>query len=161
VARLAKTRIKVAIDVAFGDAIEPGLQEIDFPVLLGLPAPRLHPYAMETVIAEKFHAMVMLGRANTRMKDYYDIWMLSRIHVFEGDGLARAIAATFERRDTEIPITPPDGLSGAFGTDPAKRRQWESFSANIEATPPNLEIIIADLLAFLMPFAKAALERRT
>jgi predicted nucleotidyltransferase component of viral defense system len=160
VARLAKTRVKVSIDIAFGDATEPGLQEMDLPVLLGFPAPRLRAYAMETVIAEKFQAMVMLGRANTRMKDYYDIWLLSKTYEFAGDGLARAIMATFERRKTEIPIAPPGGLNEAFAADPAKRRQWESFSANIEVTPPKLETIIDDLLAFLMPFANAAARIR-
>jgi predicted nucleotidyltransferase component of viral defense system len=69
-------KVRVLIDIGFGDAIEPGLTEMDLPVLLDLPAPCLRAYARETVIAEKFQAMVMLGRANSRMKDFYDIWML-------------------------------------------------------------------------------------
>ena len=77
-ARLAGARITVAIDIGFGDAIEPGIEEINLPVLLDFPEPRLRAYARETVVAEKFQAMVMLGLANSRMKDYYDIWMLSR-----------------------------------------------------------------------------------
>jgi Nucleotidyl transferase AbiEii toxin, Type IV TA system len=120
IASIGGARASIVIDVGFGDAIEPGIEEMEIPVLLDLPAPRLRAYARETVIAEKFQAMVMLGRANSRMKDYYNIWILSRTHAFVGDRLARAIAATFTRRDTEIPIDPPDGLAAAFAEDPAK-----------------------------------------
>jgi hypothetical protein len=103
-------RVRVVIDIGFGDAIEPGLEETELPVLLDLPAPRLRAYARETVIAEKFQAMVMLGRANSRMKDLYDIWLLSRAYEFKGDRLARAIDATFKRRKTDIPRERPDAL---------------------------------------------------
>lgn len=89
VATIDRARIPVVVDIGFGDAVEPGLDELDLPVLLDLPAPRLRVYARETVIAEKFQAIVMLGHANSRMKDYYDIWLLSRTHEFKGDGLAR------------------------------------------------------------------------
>jgi hypothetical protein len=108
------------------------------------------------VIAEKFQAMVALARANSRMKDYYDIWMLSKTHHFAGDGLARAIAATFERRRTEIPDGVPDGLSEAFAADRAKRRQWESFASNIETVTPDLDVVVRDLALFLMLHAEAA-----
>ena len=93
---------------------EPGLETIDYPALLDLPAPRLRAYAPETVIAEKFQAMVALGRANSRMKDFYDIWILSRTFQFAEDRLARAIAATFARRQTTVPTDPPDALTSAF-----------------------------------------------
>jgi predicted nucleotidyltransferase component of viral defense system len=92
-------RVRVLIDIGFGDAIEPGLVDLDLPVLLEQPAPRLRAYPYETVIAEKFQAMVALGRANTRMKDFYDIWVLARSHRFEDDRLARAIAACEFRRN--------------------------------------------------------------
>ena len=78
-------RVRVLIDIGFGDAVEPGLAEMDLPVLLDFPAPHLRAYARETVIAEKFQAMVMLGRANSRMKDFYDIWVLSRASEFNDD----------------------------------------------------------------------------
>jgi predicted nucleotidyltransferase component of viral defense system len=159
VAHLGKTRVNVSIDVAFGDATEPGLQEMDLPVLLDQPPPHLRTYAKETVIAEKFQAMVALGRANSRMKDYYDIWMLSETYEFADDGLAKAIAATFQRRKTEIPTTVPDGLSETFATDNAKRRQWKSFSSNIETKTPALEVIVREIAAFLMPHAAAARRR--
>jgi predicted nucleotidyltransferase component of viral defense system len=82
-------RVPVLIDIGFGDAIEPGLDEIDYPVLLDAPAPKLRGYRHETVVAEKFEAIVKLGRANSRMKDFYDIWMLSREYEFKGDALPR------------------------------------------------------------------------
>src|SRR5580692_10052450 len=104
-----------------------GLTEIELSVLLDQPAARLRAYPYETVIAEKFQAMVMLGRANSRMKDLYDIWVLSRTYEFTDDNLARAIAATFARRETEIPSTLPDALTQAFAEDPAKVQQWNSF----------------------------------
>ena len=109
VANLSRARINVVIDVGFGDAVEPGLEEIEFPVLLESPAPRLRAYPRETVIAEKFQAMVHLGRANSRMKDFYDVWVLSKAYGFDPDRLAKAIAATFERRRTAIPSEVPDG----------------------------------------------------
>jgi hypothetical protein len=95
---------------------------IDYPVLLDQAPPRLRAYARETVVAEKFKAMVALGRANSRMKkDFYDIWALSRTHVFDPDRLARAIAATFERRGTPIPAEPPDALTPP--SPPARRNR--------------------------------------
>jgi predicted nucleotidyltransferase component of viral defense system len=156
IAAVGGARTKVVIDVGFGDAIEPGIEEIELPVLLGLPAPRLRTYARETVIAEKFQAMVMLGRANSRMKDYYDIWILSHTHAFTGDRLARAIAATFARRQTKIPLEPPDALTVAFAEDPVKLRQWAAFAIDIATQPGSLAEVIRDLGTFLMPHAAEA-----
>jgi predicted nucleotidyltransferase component of viral defense system len=155
-ATIGQARIPVVVDIGFGDAIEPGAEETELPVLLDLPAPRLRVYARETVIAEKFQAMVMLGRANSRMKDLYDIWRLSRAYEFTGDGLPRAIAATFKRRKTEIPAKPPDALTGAFAEDPAKIQQWSSFIENVAVQPGDLATVIDDLATFLMPQAAAA-----
>jgi predicted nucleotidyltransferase component of viral defense system len=155
-ARLAGARVAAVIDVGFGDSVEPGLQEVEFPVLLNLPAPRLRAYSRETVIAEKFEAMVSLGRANSRMKDYYDIWLLSRTHPTDGERLARAFAATFERRRTELPATIPDGLSAEFGGDPDKRAQWRAFVRDLALEPGPLDTIVADLAEFLMPHAVRA-----
>lgn len=166
-ALLARARITVVIDIGFGDAIEPGIEEIDLPVLLDLPVPRLLAYARETVVAEKFQAMVILGLANTRMKDFYDIWMLSRNYDFDGERLCRAIAATFERRRTAIPEEVPDALTPAFSTDTTKQRQWEAFVRDLAADVPSLETIVKDLAGFLMPHArrssrqKAAADRDT
>lgn len=152
-------RVRVVIDIGFGDAVEPGLAEMDLPVLLDFPAPHLRAYARETVIAEKFQAMVMLGRANSRMKDLYDIWVLARTSEFKGDRLARAIAATFARRKTEIPSELPDALTPAFAEDAAKVQQWDAFVADVAFQPGTLVDVIKDLAAFLMPHAAAARAR--
>src|SRR6516165_4040007 len=82
---------RFVVDIGFGDSVEPGIETIDYPSLLDLPAPRLRAYAPETVIAEKFQAMVSLGRANSRMKDFYDIWVLTKTFDFAPDRLALAI----------------------------------------------------------------------
>lgn len=152
-------KVRVLIDIGFGDAVEPGLIDIDLAVLLGQPAPRLRAYSCETVIAEKFQAMALLGRANTRLKDFYDIWVLSRTHEFERDRLARAIAATFTRRQTSIPIELPDALTAAFAADPGKQRQWAAFVKNVAVKPGSLASVVKDLAEFLMPIAAAARTR--
>jgi predicted nucleotidyltransferase component of viral defense system len=149
-------RVRVVIDIGFGDAVEPGISEMDLPVLLDFPAPRLRAYARETVIAEKFQAMVMLGRANTRMKDFYDIWVLSRTSEFNRDSLARAIGATFARRKTEIPAELPDALTPAFAADAAKIQQWDAFIEDVAFQPGTLADVIKGLAAFLMPHAARA-----
>ena len=156
---LAGARITVTIDIGFGDAIEPGLDEVDLPVLLDLPQPRLRVYARETVIAEKFQAMVMLGLANSRMKDFYDVWILSRSYEFDDDRLPRAIAATFERRGTAIPLEAPVALTQAFALDSGKQRQWAAFVRDLAIDIPALETVVTDLAGFLMPNARRARER--
>jgi len=152
-------KIRIIIDIAFGDSVEPGLQEMDLPVLLDFPKPHLRAYARETVIAEKFQAMVMLGRANSRMKDIYDIWVLSKTYEFNDDKLPRAIAATFNRRKTEIPSDLPDALTPDFASDPMKVQQWNSFVEDVAYKPGELKDVVKDLAAFLMPHAAAARVR--
>lgn len=136
-AMLAGARIPIVIDVGFGDATEPGLEEIDLPVLLDMPVPHLLAYPLETVIAEKFEAMVKLGLANSRLKDYYDVWALLATRELDPARLASAIGATFNRRGTDLPSGTPDALTAAFaandvrktngsrsrGTSSAKRRR--------------------------------------
>jgi hypothetical protein len=148
--------VRIVVDIGFGDAVEPGIVDLELPVLLDLPAPRLRTYPRETVIAEKFQAMVALGRANSRMKDFYDVWVLARAFDFSGDGLSRAIVATFARRNTPIPIDPPYGLTSAFANDPAKQQQWRAFAENMEAELPPFAEIVDDLATFLMPHAANA-----
>lgn len=155
-ASIAGARINLTIDVGFGDALEPGAEMIDYPVMLDLPAPRLRAYARETVIAEKFQAMVALGRANSRMKDFYDIWILSRSFRFDDDRLARAIAATFARRETDIPTELPDGLSSTFAADEQKQREWRVFVEDVALDPGALADVLNELAAFLMAHAVSA-----
>jgi predicted nucleotidyltransferase component of viral defense system len=155
-ATVDRARVTVAIDIGFGDATEPGLQEVELPVLLDAPAPRMRAYARETVMAEKFQALVKLGQGNTRMKDFYDLWLLAQTHDFEGDALARAIAATFARRETAIPTEPPVALTRAFADDPVTQLRWKTFVPDVAVNPGPLHEMLDDLAAFLVPHAEQA-----
>ena len=106
IACVTASQVRLQVDVGFGDAITPGATLVDFPALLDFP-PRLRAYPRETVVAEKLDAMVQLGMANSRMKDFYDVAVLARDYDFEGDILVRAIRATFERRQTPLPTANP------------------------------------------------------
>lgn len=155
-ASISGARIAVTVDVGFGDALEPGAEVIDYPSILDLPKPRLRAYARETVVAEKFQAMVALGRANSRMKDYYDVWLVGQSFPFDDDRLARAIAATFERRGTAIPVELPDALSQGFAEDEQKQRQWSAFLENAALDAGSLADVIAGVAGFIMPHTIAA-----
>src|SRR5580704_3279432 len=157
VATVDGARVRVVVDIGFGDTVVPDVREIELPALLDRPAPRLRAYPRETVIAEKFQAMVVLGRANSRMKDFYDVWVLKRAFTFNGDTLARAIAATFARREMEIPTGRADALSRSFAEDPLKQRQWEAFLGEVAVKPSgSLLDIVDELSEFLMPAAAQA-----
>ncbi|WP_065755762.1 nucleotidyl transferase AbiEii/AbiGii toxin family protein [Bradyrhizobium paxllaeri] len=149
-------RVRIVIDIGYGDATEPGLNEIELLPLLNQPAPRLRAYPPETVIAEKFQAMVHLGLANTRLKDFYDIWVLARTYEFKDDRLARAIEATFARRKTEIPADRPDALTKAYADDPTKVQQWTVFIQDVAVDPDPLPGVVETLATFLMPHAEKA-----
>ena len=155
-ASISGARIAVIVDVGFGDALEPGVEVIDYPSLLDFPRPRLRAYARETVIAEKFQAMVALGRANSRMKDFYDVWLLSQSFPFGDARLARAIAATFKRRGSAIPVKLPDALTSAFAGDTQKQLQWRAFVENVAVNPGTLDEVIATISTFLMGHAALA-----
>ena len=153
---ISGARARIVIDIGFGDSVEPGVEELDFPVLLDQPQPHLRAYARETVVAEKFQAMVMIGQANTRLKDYYDLWLLARSYEFDPDRLAEAIAATFTRRGTPIPTDVPDGLKPTFYEDRGKTAQWRAFVEDVAVDPGSLADVAAVLSDFLMPAARAA-----
>ncbi len=127
IARITNAQVRLQVDVGFGDAITPAASLVEFPPLLDFPPPRLRAYPRETVVAEKLEAMVQLGMANSRMKDFYDVAVLSRDFDFEGALLTRAIQATFERRKTPLPTTAPVALTAAFVVDPTKQTQWSGF----------------------------------
>lgn len=127
IARVTTARVRLQVDVGFGDAITPEAAVVEFPALLDFPAPRLKAYPRETVVSEKFEAMVRLGMANSRMKDFYDLAMLAKYFDFDGDVLARAIRATFERRKTPLPANLPVALTVTFADDPTKKTQWSGF----------------------------------
>lgn len=153
-AALAGACIPIVIDIGFGDATEPGLENIDLPVLLNMPAPHLLAYPPETVIAEKFEAMIKLGLANSRLKDYYDVWALLTTRELDDQRLAKAITATFERRGTTLPSGTPDALTAAFALNDGRKSQWLAFMRNVEREAPALEVVVAELEARLMPIVQ-------
>jgi len=136
-AYLERTRIPITIDIGFGDALADATQELDYPTLLDLPAPRVRAYPPEAVIAEKFQAMVNLGILNGRMKDYYDLWAIPRTMTIAAENLDAAIAATFERRRTAVPTERPPGLTAEMVESADKQRQWRAYtySIGLEAVP--------------------------
>lgn len=128
VARIGSARCALQVDVGFGDAVTPAPQAVAYPTLLaGFPAPTLRAYPVHTVIAEKYQAMVMLGQANSRMKDFFDVAVIARRTELDGAVLANAIAATFARRMTALPTERPLALTKQFSEDAAKLRQWQAF----------------------------------
>lgn len=156
-ALLGGARISLQIDVGFGDVITPAPVEAVFPTLLAMPASRLRAYPRVTVVAEKLHAMVSLGMANSRMKDFFDVWLLAKDFDFDGNELVEAVSATFERRATNIPIEGPLALTTTFSGDPGKLVQWKAFVTRSRptATPPALPEVVALIEAFLGPVLEA------
>jgi predicted nucleotidyltransferase component of viral defense system len=126
-ARLANARIPLQIDVGFGDIITPAATEVQYPTILPFPAPNLRAYPKESVVAEKFEAMMKLGMANSRMKDFYDLWVLARQFEFSGGLLAAAVKATFTRRGTALPSAKPVAFTPEFSDSPGKQTQWKAF----------------------------------
>ena len=156
-AELAKARIQVQIDIGFGDVVTPQPTYEEYPTLLKLPAPFIRAYPRETVVAEKFQAMVALGIANSRMKDLYDLWFIGATFQFDGATLVHALKRTFVRRGTDIPKELPFGLSDEFATDSMKISQWKAFIRRTGMqVPEELLSVILFLRDFLMPPTAAA-----
>ena len=151
---LGKMRLALQVDVGFGDTLEPEPVLIDYPVLLDLPAPKLFGYARESVVAEKFEAMVKLGAANSRMKDFGDLYGLSLTMPFDGARLARALEATLVKRGTRIQDALPLVLTPEFGLLPQKKTQWRSYlkKRRFAVRPPDsLEEVLKQIRLFLLP----------
>ena len=156
---LGKSRCSVQLDVGYGDAVTPGPDEIVYPTLLDdQPAPRLRAYPRVTVVAEKLEAMVSLGMANTRMKDYFDVRALAREGALDVRLLADAIAATFARRGTALPPGVPLGLSEEFARDATKLSQWQAFLRKNRLDAPALELVVAEVRDFLVEPVRLARE---
>ncbi|MEI6915014.1 MAG: nucleotidyl transferase AbiEii/AbiGii toxin family protein [Armatimonadota bacterium] len=153
IAQIAGARIPLQIDVGFGDAVVPPAEEMLYPTLLGFPAPQIKTYTRETVIAEKFQSMVSLGIANSRLKDFYDIYWLASSYGFSGQSVGSAIRATFERRSTSIPSVPPIALTEEFSGDPAKVNQWRAFitGRGVKTVSADLDEVVVLLRQFLLP----------
>ena len=159
---LGTARVPMQIDVGTGDVLEPEPVRIEYPELLSYGRPRLLGYPLESVIAEKFEAMVDLGTVNTRMKDFYDVWRLSKHQRFEGSRLSAALKATFERRGTPVPDERPEALTEAFLEFGHKQTQWTSFleKTRLDASP-SLADVLADLGDFLLHPAQAVVRGET
>jgi hypothetical protein len=160
---LGKARLAIRVDVGIGDAVTPPPEWIDYPSLLDLPRPRLRAYRPETTIAEKVHAMATLGMANSRMRDFFDVYELARRYEFDGAVLASAIRETFGRRRTCVARELPEALTPAFGEDTGKRTQWRAFlqKNRLEEAPLELSDVILTLDGFVGPVLMAVASDQT
>lgn len=153
---LDRARCPVRLDIGFGDAVVPGPEEVHYPVILDeMPEPYLRVYPRYTVVAEKLEALASLGMLNSRMKDYFDLWILAKHSDFDGVALSRAIRATFERRCTAIPNGVPIGLTDEFTQDGQKEKQWQAFLRKNALDKMPLATVIGDLRNFLLPVLAA------
>lgn len=159
---LGSTRLFLQVDIGFGDVIIPKPDKVKYPVLLDFPPPELDGYTMESTIAEKFQAMVKLGLLNSRMKDFYDIWFLSRNFDFKGERLIEAIEKTFERRKTPV-ISEPTIFNPSFIMDENKTAQWLGFinKARLGDAPASFENVTAGIKIFLQPVLVSIINRQT
>jgi hypothetical protein len=159
---LDTARVSMQIDVGFGDAVVPGPVTTEYPTILDLPAPRIQGYTRESVIAEKFHAMVRRGLLNSRVRDFFDVWALSRRFDFDGRVLAAAVRETFARRGLKVDPRPV-ALTEEFAADTAKAAQWRGFlrKSRLEGVPTELADVVAAIAVFLGPVAEALHENRS
>jgi hypothetical protein len=152
--RLDSARVNMQIDIGFGDIVYPGPELSELPTLLNSPAPRLLCYSRESAIAEKFEAMVKLRELNSRMKDFYDIWLLSRQFDFEGENMVEANRLTFARRGT--PLT-DDIVAFTEGFGEAKQAQWAAFHRRLQQdhVPASFSEVAISVREFLRPLTAA------
>lgn len=156
IGRIDGARCSVQVDIGFGDAVVPAPEDVVYPVFFDhLPAPKLRAYPRYTVVAEKFQALTALGIANSRMKDYFDLWVLAEHARFDGAVLSEAIAATFARRGTTLPRATPLGLTEEFAHDAQKQVQWQAFLRRNQLGEVEFGKVVARLEGFLMPPATA------
>ncbi|MCK4515179.1 MAG: nucleotidyl transferase AbiEii/AbiGii toxin family protein [Spirochaetaceae bacterium] len=160
-AHLGTARIRLQVDFGFGDAVTPGPEESDYPTLIeGLPVPRVQTYPQVVTVAEKFEAMVHLGRRNSRMKDFHDIWALSGSFPFDGAVLCHAVAMCFERRRTAWTPEVPDALTPGFYSDSDLQSRWQAYfrAGGFRAPPPtSFEEIGEGVQGFFRPMRDSIL----
>lgn len=154
--RLGAARLRVQVDVGIGDVVTPQPVWLDYPGLLDLPGPRLRAYSRASVMAEKLHAIAVLGSANSRMKDYFDLHALMLENVVSTLELERAISATFERRRTAFPDGVPLGLTDEFARDVSKQAQWQAFLTKNRRRAPGLESVVADIRGLIESVQRVA-----
>lgn len=159
-AKLSGARMRLQLDIGVADVAVPEPGWVDYPTLLDMDAPRILAYKPTTAVAEKFETMVRRGLLNSRVKDYYDVWMLASTLTFDGAELTDSIAATFEQRGTGVPLRVPSVLAVDYSSQPAAQAQWTAFvkrmgAAGIEA-PTSLADVVDAISGFIMPAAVAA-----
>lgn len=153
VGKLERARIPLQIDIGFGDAITPAPRKRKLPSLLQFPAPRLKVYPWETVVAEKFQAIVELGMANSRMKDFFDLYHMAKAFKFDGSKLSKAIQATFTCRNTELPQQIPTAFTPRFTEDATVRTRWTAFlrRTRLDESVLSISEVSAVIWSFLEP----------
>ena len=155
-ATLDRARLALQIDIGFGDAVTPAAQPVTYPTLLpDVPAPTLRTYPKATVVAEKLHAVTILGMTNTRMKDFFDLWVLLRDATLDDAELQRAVEATFARRQTAMPDAQPIGLSDVFAADATKQLQWRAFLKKSQLEPMDLGEVVRTIRERALQFGFA------
>ncbi|MGE3724520.1 MAG: nucleotidyl transferase AbiEii/AbiGii toxin family protein [Candidatus Sericytochromatia bacterium] len=160
-ALLEKTRIPLQIDIGFGDVVTPAAEKQLFPVVLdGFSSPELWVYPKETVLAEKFQAIVSLGIQNTRMKDFFDLYLLSETMSFDGELVSKAVQSTFNKRETALPVDLPLAFTAAFSEEMLKIQQWNAFIRRIKQKI-ELSEVIERLISFLMPVSQYVAEDKS
>jgi predicted nucleotidyltransferase component of viral defense system len=157
-AELAKARIPVQCDIGFGDAVTPSPVLATYPTLLDMPPPELRVYPLETVVAEKLEAVVRFGVFNSRLKDYFDLWILKRYERLDKPVVVAAIGATFQRRGTTLPSATPVGLTDDF----VHRNQasWQAFLRRSNLVAPELAVVVAELRDYCTNLLEAALAEQ-
>jgi hypothetical protein len=155
--KLGTAEVPVQIDVGAGDVVTPAPETATFPTLLDFPAPHVRMYPVYTVVAEKFEAMVKLGIANTRMKDFHDVWFLAQRFEFDGPTLRKAIEATFARRKTNLSQSPV-AFTEAFANDPTKQAQWAAFLRRngLTGITNQFSEVVAVLRKFIEPMLRSS-----
>ncbi|OPL11837.1 MAG: hypothetical protein AVO38_15495 [delta proteobacterium ML8_D] len=158
---LGTAHFTLQLDIGFGDVVIPAPAVLAYPTILDLPAPELSGYSKESTIAEKFEAMVKLGALNSRMKDFFDIWLLSCQFDFEGHRLAEAIEKTFATRGTDIQ-SEPVALTASFADDPAKVAQWRGFIRKNRLTNITQAFgkVVKAIALFLGPVAESLADKK-
>jgi len=155
-ADLGGARIHLQVDIGFGDVVTPAAVAADYPTVLDQPAPHVRVYPRETVVAEKFQAMVYLGIANSRMKDFHDLWVIGSQFNFDGATLTSALVRTFERRNTPLPNTLPLALTPEFFLDDQKIRQWKAF---LNRAGFGMQLELSGVAAFIAGFVMPLIEK--
>ena len=146
-AQLFTAKLPMRIDFGFSDTIFPHPAVIKYPTLLDLPAPELKGYTPQTSIAEKFESIIRLGFANTRMKDFYDIWLLIQQFDFDRKELHGIIHQVLKNSGTSIEI-PPIAFLETFYDNPIKKEKWNAFLRGISHESVSLEKVAGDLSKF-------------